>query len=71
MAQSVKVRTSVPSVAEVGERLGISKKQQKSLASIVRRDSSNGAFAVVGATKGSAMRKPVLSERAAGGTAKR
>ena len=44
MANSVKLRTAVPSVAEFGKSLGISEKRQKSLISLVKRDSPSGRF---------------------------
>ena len=44
MATSVKLRTAVPSVAEFGKSLGISEKRQKSLISLVKRDSPSGRF---------------------------
>ena len=45
MPRSVKLRTAVPSVDQFGESLGISKKQQKSLTSIVERSPLTGRFA--------------------------
>ena len=44
MATSVKLRTAVPSVAEFGKSLGISERRQKSLISLVKRDSPSGRF---------------------------
>lgn len=44
MATSVKLRTAVPSVAEFGKSLGISEKRQKSLISLVKRNSPAGRF---------------------------
>ncbi len=44
MATSVKLRTAVPSVSEFGKSLGLSEKRQKSLISLVKRDSAAGQF---------------------------
>ena len=38
--RSVQLRTPVPSLAEVGERLGLTKARQKKLASIIEADPS-------------------------------
>lgn len=44
MSTSVKLRTAVPSVSEFGKSLGLSEKRQKSLISLVKRDSAAGQF---------------------------
>ena len=41
----VTLRTPVPTLDQVGDSLGLSKAKQRSLLSIVRRDSESGVFA--------------------------
>jgi hypothetical protein len=43
MARTVTLRTPVPTLAEVGKSLGLSKARQRSLISIVKRDSISGS----------------------------
>jgi hypothetical protein len=44
MGRSVTLRTRVPTLDEVGESLGLSKARQRSVLSIVSRDSTSGFF---------------------------
>ena len=44
MGRSVTLRTPVPTLDQVGDSLGLSKAKQRSLLSIVRRDSESAVF---------------------------
>jgi hypothetical protein len=43
-SRAVKITTPIPTLEQVGERLGISKSRQNTVLSIGRRDSTTGEF---------------------------
>jgi hypothetical protein len=43
-SRAVKITTPIPTLQQVGERLGLSKSRQNAVLSIVRRDSTTGSF---------------------------
>jgi hypothetical protein len=43
-SRAVKITTPIPTLEQVGERLGLSKSRQNAVLSIVRRDSTTGVF---------------------------
>ena len=43
-SRAVKITTPIPTLQQVGERLGLSKSRQNAVLSIVRRDSTEGMY---------------------------
>ncbi|HMH12083.1 MAG TPA: hypothetical protein VK578_03145 [Edaphobacter sp.] len=43
-SRAVKITTPIPTLQQVGERLGLSKSRQNAVLSIVRRDSTAGMY---------------------------